>query len=327
MKKVLMTLLAVLVPAIPALAEELYWDDDIGSDAGYLTPIYRPAVLFHDAAGEGQPGDTGGLDGVITQLRVFYELYDEDDAVDIYIYSRDGDNPGESLAGPLDYSVNRQDWVYYNFDEQVELPGEFFIVVIGDGFNLSRIQVDGTDGYDDWDYYHSRVWQSSHWDTVQWDLRMRIEWEPGYADYDPPYVDDMDPDDGEADVPEDSLIVFHCKDDSRGVDASTIDFNVQDDSLSGSGWAMSVGAACRIAYEPTRNIYGNLDIDETDPNDILCTFTPYQYLPIGRITCTVDGSLADKAGNEMGDDFVWSFTTEGYQSAKQSTWGQIKSSF
>ena len=138
----------------------------------------------------------------------------------------------------------------------------------------------------------------------------------GDPDITPPYVDGMDPADGETGVPLDSLIVFHCKDDDKGVDVSTIDFIARDTSL-GAGRAVGL-------YSPTRVISGDLDIDDADLNDVLCTFTPDDPFYQGdTITCTVDGSLADVKGNEMGEDFVWSFTTYS-ETVEPTTWGAIK---
>jgi len=140
-------------------------------------------------------------------------------------------------------------------------------------------------------------------------------------DTDPPYVDGMEPGDGESDVPVGANIVFHAKDDDKGVDVSTIAFTAEDSSLSG-GRALSL-------YAPTGSISGDLDIDDADINDVVCVFTPDEDLPYeDEITCTVDGSLADVKGNEMGDDFVWSFTTEEEPpNVTRTTWGAIKAEY
>ncbi len=108
-------------------------------------------------------------------------------------------------------------------------------------------------------------------------------------DMDPPYVDEQDPADGGAGAP-DTEIVFHCKDDDKGVDSDTIDFSADDGTRA--------------------DVSGSLDIDDSDPNDVICTFTPDSDLPEGEITCTVPGTLADGLGNEMGDDAEWSFVVD-----------------
>ena len=314
MKKMLLTLFAVLVLATPALAIELYWDDDWETSEGYLPGIYKPAVLFNDAGGTGQPGDTDGEVGIIESLRVYFYFGGCDlSGLEIYIYSVAGGNPGEPLAGPLPFtSVSDYPWTQLYLDEPVEVPGEFFVVLIG-GWEQA-VTEDSTE--DDWPEYHSRFYSGSHWSSRTHDLRIRIEWE---TDTEPPYVADMEPTDGESDAPIDSTIVFHCKDDGVGVDSTTVVFTAEDSSLS-SGPAISIGALNGL-------IAGDLYIDNSDPNDILCAFIPDEDLPYGdMITCTVDGDLADSQGNEMGEDFVWSFTTEDCR-VEEATWGEIKASF
>ncbi|MCK4594790.1 Ig-like domain-containing protein, partial [bacterium] len=145
-----------------------------------------------------------------------------------------------------------------------------------------------------------------------------IEGTSGPPEEIPPYVDGMDPDDGEVQVPLDSTIVFHCKDDDSGVDVTTIDFIAQDSSLTG-GRALGIGS-------PNRVIDGNLDIDDEDINDVVCTFTPTdEFYEADTITCTVDGDLADMKGNLLGDDWVWTFYTYDPEFAvEETTWGAIK---
>jgi hypothetical protein len=148
----------------------------------------------------------------------------------------------------------------------------------------------------------------------------------GEPDIDPPYVDGMDPADHDEDVPLDTDIVFHCKDDGSGVDVDTIDFTARDTSLS-SGRAVSSGASLSVTYESNRSIAGDLDIDDADLRDVVCTFDPADPLPDDDIiTCTVDGVLADRKGNELGDDFVWDFNT-GFYAVKDTTWGSIKAEY
>jgi len=162
----------------------------------------------------------------------------------------------------------------------------------------------------------SGPWYSS-WDFWgRYDAFFQIIEGTPYPDMDPPYVDGLDPYDGESSVPLDSDIIFHCKDDDKGVDVSTIAFIARDTSLSGSR-VLGIGSS-------NRSIGGDLDIDDADLNDVVCTFNPHDDFYEGdTITCTVDGKLADIKGNEMGDDFVWSFTTTG-AAVENTTWGAIK---
>ncbi len=121
-----------------------------------------------------------------------------------------------------------------------------------------------------------------------WDLLVRVKIDD---DMDGPYVDEQDPADTTW-APPDTEIVFHCNDDDKGVDSDTIDFSADDGTKA--------------------DVPGSLDVDDSDPNDVVCTFTPDSDLPDGEtITCTVPSTLADGLGNEMGDDAVWSFGVDG----------------
>jgi len=137
----------------------------------------------------------------------------------------------------------------------------------------------------------------------------------GEPDTIPPIVSGMDPDDGEIDVPLDSNIVFHCVDEAHSIDLDTIDFTARDTSLQ-SDRALGLGS-------PNRTIDGDLDVDDADPVDVVCTFDPTDDFTMGdTITNTVAAGLADSKGNEMADDFVWVFDVEG--AVTTTTWGAIK---
>jgi len=164
------------------------------------------------------------------------------------------------------------------------------------------------------------------WEYVQYyEVQFYYEDNP---DTDPPYVEDLDPETGEVDVPVDTDIVFHCKDDISGVDTDTIDFTAEDPSL-GVPPAVSTGASARVVIIPAGEIAGDLDVDDSDPMDVVCTFTPDDPLPYSEsITCTVDADLADTIGNDMGDDFIWAFETESEPPAvSHVTWGAIKAEY
>ena len=137
----------------------------------------------------------------------------------------------------------------------------------------------------------------------------------GEPDTIPPIVSGMDPDDGEIDVPLDSNIVFLCVDEAHSIDLDTIDFTARDTSLQ-SDRALGLGS-------PNRTIDGDLDVDDADPVDVVCTFDPTDDFTMGdTITNTVAAGLADSKGNEMADDFVWVFDVEG--AVTTTTWGAIK---
>jgi len=177
-----------------------------------------------------------------------------------------------------------------------------------------------------WWYFDGGSW--SDYDTFGAMLiRVFVDDDLSEPDTTPPFVADMEPTDGESDVPIDSDIVFHCKDDDSGVDTTTIDFTAEDTTL-GASLVVSTGAAARLGASPAGEIAGDLDVDDADLLDVVCTFTPDADLPYeDTITCTVDGALADLEANEMGDDFVWSFDTEEAPNVVTTTWGVIKADF
>ena len=152
-----------------------------------------------------------------------------------------------------------------------------------------------------------------------------------YGGHEPhlPYVDGMDPDDGDTGVPVDTDIVFHCVHDVSPIDTDTIVFTVEDQSRHSGGRTLSPSSNSPLLHvnpKPLGEISGTLDIDDYDPLDVVCTFTPDEDLPVDLITCTVDGCLADRRGNEMGEDFVWTFSTGDYV-VRETTWGAIKAEF
>jgi len=150
-------------------------------------------------------------------------------------------------------------------------------------------------------------------------------WQPG----EPPYVCGMDPDDGDSGVPVDTDIVFHCRHDIHRIDIDTIDFTVEDTSRRPGGMALgssSASAALQAGAHSAGEISGTLDIDDTDPMDVLCTFTPDSDLPVDRIICTVAAGLSTDHGDVMEEDFVWTFSTGNF-SVQETTWGAIKAEF
>lgn len=158
------------------------------------------------------------------------------------------------------------------------------------------------------------------WDAgMIWENILNFMWGATPDDV-PPAVSGQDPADGATDVPVDSDIIFHCTDDDSGVDTATIDFTAEyTPALGGSS-----DNALRIGPSPLDDVSGTLDIDDTDPLDVLCTFTPDSDLPPYTVTCTVAGTLADNAGNTLGDDEVWSFDPVGVK-IEPASWGYIKS--
>jgi len=159
-------------------------------------------------------------------------------------------------------------------------------------------------------------WQGDGWILFNNAIRYLMD-----TDTAPPYVDDIYPGDGEYEIPEE--VVFHCKDEQSAVDSTTISFTLENDTLS-RGCAVETGAAVSSPAAPTALIPGDLDIDDTDPRDVVCIWTPDEPLGWRWFTATVDGSLADVLGNEMGEDFVWEF---GASDVEETSWGEVKAGF
>ena len=146
-----------------------------------------------------------------------------------------------------------------------------------------------------------------------------------------PTVGGQDPADGAEDVDPNSNIIFHVYDPGIGVDTSSIDFTVTDSSLgsfSVGNLALSAGSgALSPDFKAAGDISGDLDIDDGDPNDVICTFDPDDPLPPDTITCTVAAGLADELDNDTDSDIVWSFDIIGSGVDDNATWGQIKAEF
>ncbi len=209
-------------------------------------------------------------------------------------------------------------WEYLN----VESPATW-VADMENGQPLVAVNADyncaGTNMFSDDGHYWTGDGWVLHNNIIQNLMEGMVE------DFDPPYVDGLDPDDGEVQVPVDSTIVFHCMDDISSVETDTIDFSAQDTSL-GGGRFVSAGSTLSVAYGSNRTVDGDLDIDDTDPSDIVCTFTPTDdFYESDTITCTVAAGLADSRGNEMEDDFVWTFDT--WSGVEETTWGAIKAEY
>jgi hypothetical protein len=143
-----------------------------------------------------------------------------------------------------------------------------------------------------------------------------------------PTVGGRSPADGASGVDPNVNIIFHVYDPGVGVDSGTIDFTVEDTSLTSEGTGtISVGSgAVPAGYAPAGEISGTLDIDDSDTHDVVCTFDPDDPLPPDTITCTVAAGLADELGNDTDSDIVWSFDVTG-SATDTTTWGQIKAEF
>jgi hypothetical protein len=254
-----------------------------------------------------------------------------------------GSGPGAELdSASATYeliSTGEYSWGYLLYECDIDFDPDYMVdaehfwwgVYFSSGFWYTLVR---TNAYDYQCYFDQSGGGSGPWYSSQsqwgqaYDFFQIIE-SGSIPDEDPPYVTDMDPDDGDDDVPLDADIVFHCVDERSRVDIDTIVFTVQDQSRRSGDGALRNGSSSLSTHDNPRStggISGTLDIDNYDPFDIICTFTPDEELPVDLITCTVDGCLADRQGNEMGDDFIWTFSTGNY-GVEQTTWGAIKAEF
>ncbi len=357
MRKYLVATLVLLVLAGVSLAEvhELTVSVDTGtvgtvpvSGEPYLTPSFMPLTeeeLYNDN-GSAYYHWSGGIAGFASKFIAPYDCKVvavrltcfNSSARNFYIdiLGEDVGVPGKpdrnnSLLGG--YETFYEDahgsdtWVRFDLATTPLLSsGDVF-------FAMSDDSIDGLDNAPQdnqgpgpadsaWWYFDSGSW--SDYDTFGAMLiRVYVDDDLSEPDTTPPFVADMEPTDGESDVPIDTEIVFHCGDDESGVDTATIDFTVEDTSLSSNDRAIGIGGS------PNGDISGDLDIDDADLLDVVCTFTPDDDLPYeDTLTCTVDGALADLEANEMGDDFVWTFDTEEEPpNVVTTTWGTIKAEF
>ncbi|MCX7021535.1 MAG: Ig-like domain-containing protein [bacterium] len=318
----------VTVSPMPLTEEELYNDNGVaayhwsGGIAGFASKFVAPydcrvvAVrlccfnpsarnFFIDILGEdsGVPGKPDRNDSLLGGYETFYEgSHGGDTWVRFDLATHPLLSSGDVFFAMSDDSIEGQD----NAPQDSQGPGPA---------DSAWWYMGGSSWYD-YDSFGAML------------IRVFVDDDVSEPDTTPPFVADMEPTDGESDVPIDTDIVFHCGDDLSGVDTATIDFTVEDTTL-GASLVVSTGSAAGSGASPAGVIAGVLDIDDSDLNDVVCTFTPDDPLPYeDTITCTVDGTLADLSGNPMGDDFIWSFTTEANPiGVVQTTWGTIKAEF
>jgi hypothetical protein len=222
----------------------------------------------------------------VVRYRVNYYYISGTENCHAYFYDDEGGSPDEgTLYWDETFNPATTGFNWYDLDvdpPQYDGDGDFFgTFAWDDTVSTGGPGCDLTITYPGHDFQYYSGWGDGWY---QYYIRAVVD-----DDVDPPYVDGQDPPDGGGGAP-DTDIVFHCKDDDKGVDSSTIGFSADDGTKA--------------------DVSGSLDIDDGDPNDVVCTFTPDSDLPEGTITCTVAGTLADGLGNEMGSDAVWSFVVD-----------------
>jgi hypothetical protein len=302
----------------PPTEYEFYWDDGMlfSGWCWYSGGNYW-AVQFDDEK-------TGGVaDGLVTSYGAVTRPNWPDSTYQgcyMHVFADDVGYPGADLDRTyLGFTGSGTfEWV----DASVGLTTSVFYIAfeqIGDSSHCDSVAVDAVAGTHNWTGYMGG-WSEI---SIFSDFMLRCYWdgEPP-EDFHPPEVTGMDPDDGEVDVHVDTTIVFHVTDDVSGVDVATIELTVEDTSKGVHSFAVALSAG---GPHPAGVISGVLHIDDVDPLDVVCTFTPDSDLPYGdTITCTVPAGLADMLGNATHSDFVWDFTTEDAPGVKNSTWGEIK---
>jgi len=242
----------------------------------------------------------------------------------VRIYDDNGGVPG-TLLSDLTYNptlTDTGDDAFGSYDIYHHLvtldPGDYFFADDATPYWLA-LQGQGGDSSTYWCVWnsgnmHYTIDDGSNWDSYGVIGMFQLN---GTEDLLAPEVSGQVPADGATGVAVNSDIVFHVTDDCFGVDTSTIAFSVEDS-------AKSNGASSSLSsIGHTGAITGTLVVDDTDPNDVICTFTPDSDLPPDTITCTVAAGLADEYGRATASDIVWSFDTVG-SAVEETTWGQIK---
>jgi len=126
------------------------------------------------------------------------------------------------------------------------------------------------------------------------------------SDMTPPYVNGQVPAPQSNVNPPLNSLIFHCRDDDKGVDPDTIIF-----TCTGNG----------------NPIPGNLTMDDSDLHDVICTFTPNTPIPGGIcVLCNVHSGLADGLGNSTTSDITWWFTV-GSTKVRTDSLGSLKALF
>lgn len=270
---------------------ELYWD--AGSTSSYTGWASYGIQL-------GKYFDPG-YSVWITGYKMYYYDYAPPDSTHLYFYDDSGGDPDSgTLLWDEAYSCSTSGWAWYTdtLDTPVYSDGYFYSVFAWGSYSeTGGVGVDYTPTYHDYQNYGG--W-SSGWYAYY--LRAFVN-----DDTAAPYADSFNPGDGGSGYPN-STIGFHVRDDDAGVNTSSISFVAEDESKG--------------------VISGTLDIDDSNLNDVVCTFTPDSDLPVGdTITCTLSQGLADVLGNATDYDIVWHFSVEPYAVLQPTSLGHIKAQY
>ncbi|MCK5134108.1 MAG: Ig-like domain-containing protein [Candidatus Sabulitectum sp.] len=336
MRKLSALLLLVAVSfAVDSIAD-LAPDDFSSTSSSYLAPTPLSKAILFDQAYNGTIVNARNYNGYwhmaddfsltnpsrLESIEWWSLFMSGTSTMDIRVHEDNGGLPGtvlwEQLCVTATVTDTGDDFFGYDINhvEVVLAPADYCFLSDGTTYWLS-LHHNGTGAWlCRWDggiaaesYNSGNSWTSP---LITFMLRLN-----GTEDLATPEVSGQVPADGATGVPVTSDIVFHVTDDCFGVDTSTIAFSVEDGAKSNE----TSSSLTRIAH--TGAIAGTLVVDDTDPNDVICTFTPDSDLPLDTITCTVAAGLADDYGRATTTDIVWSFDTV-VTSLEKTTWGQIK---
>ncbi|MCK4593512.1 hypothetical protein KAU45_03355, partial [bacterium] len=257
----------------PPAEYEFYWDDGVMvSGWVWYTGGNYWAVQFDEEKTDGFEYGLVTCYGAVT-----YPGWPDSTFQGCYMHTFDDvdDYPGSDLDSTFLQFTTGGVFEWVAPDSSVGLSTSVFYIAFeqyGNYPSTDAVAVDAAAGTHNWTGFQGSWTQTSTFS----DFMLRCYWEddPG-EDYRPPEVTGMNPDDGEEDVPVGTTIVFHVVDDLSGVDVTTIEFTVEDTSRN---------LRFRLAFStggpyPTGEISGDLHIDDIDPLDVICTFTPDDDLP------------------------------------------------
>jgi hypothetical protein len=197
-------------------------------------------------------------------------------------------------------------WVEVDVSPPVLLSEDVFYCGVhpywADGQIDFHVPLDDSDNPGD-GWIYSSIWYA----TVNWGFpgNLGVRATVYTSDEEPPYITNEYPvdEDFPCGVPPDTLVGCHMCDDESGIDISSCSFAL----LDGDG----------------NPVDGSLDVDDTDPSDVIFEFDPDGILSDSE-TYTVEIHAMDLAGNST--DESWDFTV-GYMEINETSFGRIKAGF
>jgi hypothetical protein len=239
------------------------------------------------------------------QVRAYYPQSVNPGNTTAYVYNDSSGYPG-TLLGQLDFTN-----IYTNIWQILDIGTLGIVLNNGQKFYVGVkyapdpwIMLWGWENTIPNHLYYAKLDSATNWTIIyNRDLLCRAIID---NDMDPPYVNGQVPAPQSNVNPPLNSIVFHCRDDDKGVNRSTIVF-----SCTGNG----------------NPIPGTLGMDYSDIHNIICTFTPNTPIPGGIcVLCKVHSGLADGLGNATTSDITWWFTV-GANKVRTNSLGELKAIF